>query len=93
MPRTTYRPDPWRGAEWLTVGCGVLAAATLVTVSRTTPDLLVMPLAPLAVPPVPLAPVVGLLVGALPAWLTPAPPRPAPRPAHRGARDRAVVRG
>ena len=93
VPRTTYRPDPWRGAEWLTVGCGVFAAATLVTVSRMTPELLVMPLTPLAVPPLPLAPVVGLLVGALPAYLTPAPPRPAARLAHRGARDRVVVRG
>ncbi len=93
VPRTTYRPDPWRGAEWLTVGCGVFAAATLVTVSRTTPELLAMPLTPLAVPPLPLAPVVGLLVGALPAYLTPAPPLPAARAAHRGARDRVVVRG
>ena len=38
-----------------------------------------MPLTPLAFPPLPLAAVVGLLVGALPAYLTPPPPRPASR--------------
>ena len=27
---------PWRAAEWLTVGCGVAAAAALVTVARTS---------------------------------------------------------
>ena len=31
VDRSSYRPDPWRGAEWLTLGCGVVAAAALVT--------------------------------------------------------------
>lgn len=89
-PRTTYRPDPWRGAEWLTLGCGALAAATLVVLSRTDPDALSMPLTPLAVPALPLAAVAGLLVGALPAYLTPEPPPPAPRSPRRGSPQRAV---
>ena len=93
VPRTTYRPDPWRGAEWLTLGCGVVAAAALVTTSRTNPESLAMPLTPLAVPALPLAAVAGFLVGALPAYLTPEPPRPMPRVPTRGARREVGARG
>ena len=93
VPRTTYRPDLWRLAEWVTVGCGLVAAAALVTLSRTDPEVLAMPLTPLAVPPLPLAAVAGLLVGALPAYLTPEPPRPAPRTPTRGAREEVGARG
>ena len=90
VERSSYRPDPWRGAEWLTLGCGVVAAAVLVTISRTDPEGLAMPLSPLAFPPLPLAAVLGLLVGALPAYLTPEPPRPASRvPAARRPRGGA----
>lgn len=93
VPRTTYRPDPWRGAEWLTLGCGVVAAAALVSTSRTNPESLAMPLTPLAVPALPLAAVAGFLVGALPAYLTPEPPRPMPRVPTRGARREVGARG
>jgi energy-coupling factor transport system permease protein len=86
VPRTTYRADPWRSAEWLTLGCGVVTATVLVAVSRLDPDVLAMPLTPLGVPPLPPAAVAGLLVGALPAYLTPEPPRAAPRTPQRGAR-------
>ncbi|HSO65997.1 MAG TPA: energy-coupling factor transporter transmembrane component T [Ornithinibacter sp.] len=92
VPRSTYRPDPWLGAEWLTLACGLVAAATFVTLSRTAPDGLAMPLTPLAVPPLPLAAVAGLLVGALPAHLTPRPPRPAPRTPRRGAHEQVGSR-
>ena len=93
IERSSYRPDPWRGAEWLTLACGVVAAAVLVTISRTSPESLAMPLSPLAFPPLPLAAVVGLLVGALPAYLTPEPPRPASRVPQRGAREEVGARG
>ncbi len=91
VQRSTYRPDPWRGAEWLTVACGTAAAAALVILSRTQPDALAMPLTPLAFPALPLLAVFGLLVGALPAYLTPEPPRPAPRTPRRGAPEQAVA--
>ncbi|MEO6789604.1 MAG: energy-coupling factor transporter transmembrane component T [Ornithinibacter sp.] len=90
VPRSTYRPDPWRGAEWLTVACGVCAAAALVITARTSPDALTIPLAPLAVPALPLVAVAGLLLAALPAYLTPEPPRPASRVPVRGARHPEV---
>lgn len=82
---TTYRPDPWSGPEWLTVACGLVPAAVLTVVGRSTPDVLTMPLQPLAVPALPLAAVAALLVAALPAFLTPEPPRPASRVVVRGA--------
>ncbi len=90
--RTTYRPDPWRGPEWLTLLTGVVAAAAFVVTARTTPDALLMPLQPLAVPALPLLPVAGVLVAALPALLTPPPPPPAGRTRVRGA-ARVVARG
>ncbi len=92
VTRTTYRRDPWRAPEWVTLGCGVAAAATLTVLSRTDPTVLTMPLAPLAVPALPLPAVLGLLVAALPAVLTPAPPVPATRTPVRGARG-VVPRG
>ncbi len=90
VSRSTYRPDPWRGAEWLTVACGVVAAAALVVTARTDPSSLGMPLEPLAVPALPLVAVAGLLVAALPAYLTPEPPPPASRRLVRGASQVAV---
>ena len=90
VARTTYRPDPWLGAEWLTLACGVVAAAALVAVSRLDPDVLGMPLTPLGVPALPVGAVCALLVGALPAYLTPEPPRPALRTPRRGAPREAV---
>ncbi len=88
--RSTYRPDPWRGAEWLTLACGAAAAAALVVTARNSPDALSMPLSPLAAPAMPVIAVAGLLVAALPAYLTPEPPRPAPRVTIRGAAPRVV---
>jgi energy-coupling factor transport system permease protein len=77
--RTTYRPDPWRAAEWLTLSCGVTAAVAMLLTARHSPEAIGMPLEPLAWPELPMAAAAGLLVGALPAWLTPQPPRPVRR--------------
>jgi energy-coupling factor transport system permease protein len=79
--RSRYRPDPWRAPEWFTVGCGVAAAAAFVTGVHDGDGSV---LAPLAAPDVPAAALVAALVALLPAWLTPAVPRPrsarAPQP-------------
>ncbi len=88
---TSYRPDPWRLPEWLTLACGLVAAAAFVLLSRTAPETLTMPLQPLGVPALPLLGVAGLLIAALPAVLTPAPPPPASRRPVRGA-HRVVAR-
>ncbi len=77
--RTSYRPDPWRAAEWLTLASGAVAAVTMVLTVRIDPSALVQPLLPLRLPQVPIVPVVGLLVALVPAVLTPAHPVPSAR--------------
>lgn len=77
--RSTYRPDPWRWPEWLTVASGAAAALSVHLVMRTDAASLGMPLEPLAVPALPTLAVAGLLVAALPGFLTPPPPPPATR--------------
>ncbi|WP_427383318.1 energy-coupling factor transporter transmembrane component T [Janibacter sp. G56] len=83
--RTRYRPDPWLAPEWITVGCGVVAAAAAFATAHVSPEDLQMPLQPLAAPAVPLLAVAGLLVAALPAFVTPEPPTHRSRPAVRQA--------
>ncbi|MEZ5185813.1 MAG: energy-coupling factor transporter transmembrane component T [Candidatus Nanopelagicales bacterium] len=70
VPRTRYRPDPWRWPETLTAGSGVLAAIAVMTVSSNTITL------PLTWPALPAGVVAAILLAALPAGLTPPPPLP-----------------
>ncbi|WP_328521995.1 energy-coupling factor transporter transmembrane component T [Kribbella sp. NBC_00359] len=70
VTRTRYRPDPWALPEWLVVASGAIAAGTMVTAAaRGVPGLLLA--GPLVVPPVPLVPVVGVLIGLAPAVVAP----------------------
>jgi energy-coupling factor transport system permease protein len=70
VTRTRYRPDPWALPEWLVVASGAIAAGTMVTAAaRGVPGLLLA--GPLVVPPVPLVPVVGVLIGLAPAVVSP----------------------
>ena len=73
--RTRYRPDPWALPEWLVVASGAAAAAVMITAAARGVE---RPGAagPLVVPPVPVLPVVGVLLGLAPAVA--APPLPAP---------------
>ena len=70
--RTRYRPDPWRAAEWATVGAGALALAFMVVAGRTGVAL-AGEVAPLRLPTLPLIPALGLLLAAAPALVTPEP--------------------
>jgi energy-coupling factor transport system permease protein len=72
---TTYRPDPWRTAETLTVLAGAAAVAGAMISRHLTPDLLEMPLQPLAAPGLPVAATLGIMVAVLPAFLTPPTPQ------------------
>jgi len=87
---TVYRPDPWRSTESLTVVCGVACAAAMLWTRHANPlamDLQVQPLAP---PLLPVVALVGIVVAALPAVLTPRPAgsgREHTRPAREEARD------
>lgn len=82
--RSRYRPDPWALPEWLVAASGAVTAGVFVglgmaaTNGPTTPLLqaaasgLTMPTA-IAVPPLPLIPLVAVLVAALPALVAPEP--------------------
>lgn len=72
--RTKYRPDPWRTPEWLTSLSGVGTAGLVITAGVITPGSLAASVTPLAWPNPPLLAVVGILLGLLPAVLTPQPP-------------------
>jgi energy-coupling factor transport system permease protein len=89
--RTRYRPDAWRGPEWLVVACGAAVVAGYALGVHDVPAAGV----PLAWPALPLAPFLVTLAAALPAWLTPpAPGRASPpdRPsADRDAEPAAMV--
>jgi len=74
VQRTAYRPDPWAWPEWLVAGSGILAAVLVLLVAHRQPSAVVLPLAPLRPPALPLLAVVGLLAAALPAFVAPAPP-------------------
>ena len=68
--RTRYRPDPWRGPEWLVVGCGAVTALAYAVGSHGSPAAGVA----LAWPRLDVVPFLATLVAALPAVLTPPVP-------------------
>nr|WP_202893402.1 energy-coupling factor transporter transmembrane component T [Kribbella italica] len=70
VTRTRYRPDPWALPEWLVIASGALAAAALIIAAARGVEGLVLP-GPLVVPPVPLLPVLGILIGLAPAVAAP----------------------
>lgn len=70
VTRTRYRPDPWALPEWLVVAAGAMAAGAMITAAARGIDGLLLA-GPLVVPPVPVLPVVGILVGLAPALAAP----------------------
>ena len=82
--RTRYRPDPWTMPEWLVVASGVVSAVAvaLAPLADVYPST-----SPPTTPSVPVLAIVGLLVAALPAWLS--PPLPETRVTARPARANA----
>lgn len=72
--RTRYRPDVWRTAEWLVVGSGAVALASLIAASVIGVPGLQLTVSPLHFPQLPLLAMVGVLVGLVPAVAAPAPP-------------------
>ena len=70
---TRYRPDPWTTREWLVAAAGLGAAVGLVVAGHIDPANLNPSLQPLRWPALPIAAVVVIAIGALPAWLAPPP--------------------
>jgi len=84
--RSRYRPDPWSVPEWLTTVAGAAAVSGVVVTGLRDAAALNPDLLPLTGLPLPVAATLGILVAAVPAWVTPRPPRttptspPTPRP-------------
>ncbi|WP_030210972.1 hypothetical protein [Streptomyces sp. NRRL S-87] len=71
--RTHYRPDRWGVRAWLVAGSGAAVAACLVLASAQAPEDLRPGVVPLVVPAFPLWPAAAILLGLLPAFVTPVP--------------------
>ncbi|MFF2851470.1 energy-coupling factor transporter transmembrane component T [Streptomyces sp. NPDC058001] len=83
--RTRYRPDAWGVRAWLVAGSGAVVAAALIRGGAVDPAALHPGVVPLSVPELPLWSAV-VLVGLLPAFVTPAP-TPSPPPPSITARS------
>jgi energy-coupling factor transport system permease protein len=71
MERTRYRPDRWGSQEWVIVGSGLAALGSMALAHSLEVPGMAVSFVPLAVPPLPLLPVAGILVAALPAFIAP----------------------
>lgn len=71
--RSTYRPDPWRAAEWSTALAGVGVASVFLLASARGWGVLT-PTDPPTWPVLPLLPLAAIALAASPAWTTPPPP-------------------
>jgi energy-coupling factor transport system permease protein len=75
VQRTTYRPDPWSAPEWLTAATGLVACAATIVASHLDPVAMNLQVSPLAWPGLPWVAAAGILLAALPGYLTPEPQR------------------
>ncbi|RSO44173.1 cobalt ABC transporter permease [Streptomyces sp. WAC 06725] len=73
--RSRYRPDRWGVRAWLVSGSGIAVAALMIWANSADPAALHPPAVPLTAPVLPLWPAAGVLVGLLPAFVAPLPPR------------------
>jgi energy-coupling factor transport system permease protein len=73
VTRSSYRPEHWGLAELCVAASGLTAATLVHLTSQVAPAVLNPTLNPVAWPEVTLLPVVGIVVGVLPAVATPLP--------------------
>ncbi len=73
--RTRYRPNNWHRADLWTLGCGAFTAIAFAAAARVDPLGMATSTQPPVWPSLPILAVVGLVVAALPAYFTPAPPK------------------
>ncbi|HXY27399.1 MAG TPA: energy-coupling factor transporter transmembrane component T, partial [Acidimicrobiales bacterium] len=74
--RSRYRPDPWRRPEWVVTGSGLAALVAMIVAHLLNLPGLTVSFSPLAFPSIPLLPVAGILVAAVPAMAAPRPMTP-----------------
>ncbi|MCX5608161.1 MULTISPECIES: energy-coupling factor transporter transmembrane component T [unclassified Streptomyces] len=75
--RTRYRPDRWGPRAWLVAGSGAAVAAFLLHAGTVAPEALHPGVVPLVAPTLPLWPAAAILIGLLPAFVAPVPPKEA----------------
>lgn len=75
-PRTRYRPDVWGMRAWLVAGSGIAVAVLLIVLAAYDSAALHPTVVPLTSPDLPLRPTAAILLGLLPAFVVPAPPKP-----------------
>ncbi|MCM2423117.1 energy-coupling factor transporter transmembrane component T [Streptomyces sp. RKAG293] len=73
--RTSYRPDPWRLAEWIVAGCGLASAVLLFTTAGYSAAELNPSLYPLSWPTLPAVPAVAVLIAGVAGVAAPPPGR------------------
>ena len=88
--RSRYRPDPWRQPEWVVAGSGFVALVAMIIAHVLDVPGLTVSFSPLAFPSIPLLPVAGILVAAVPAM---AAPRPMSRSTRHDSEPAAVAHG
>ncbi len=71
VTRSTYRPDRWRAPELVTVSAGLSAALLVYLTSHVDPGNLNPSLSPLSWPQLPALALFGILLGLVPAFVTP----------------------
>ncbi|MGW0823544.1 energy-coupling factor transporter transmembrane component T [Streptomyces sp. NPDC002845] len=74
-PRTRYRPDVWGLRAWLVSASGASAGASLIVYGAYAPSALHPGVVPLVPPALPLWPAAAILLGLLPAFVVPTPPK------------------
>lgn len=73
--RSGYRRDPWRAPEWIVAACGVVPAAVLVVAGHQGWTGIVPAQVPLALPALPVAAVLAILVAGIAPLAAPVPPQ------------------
>jgi energy-coupling factor transport system permease protein len=73
VQHSSYRPDPWRLAEWLVVGLGLVPATVFTVLATADASALAAPLDPLGWPSLPALPAVAVLVAGLAGFAAPPP--------------------
>lgn len=76
VQRSRYRPDRWRLPEILTALSGLVVALLLLASTPADPTALNPSLTDFSLPLLSWGPLAAVLVGILPAWLTPSPASP-----------------
>jgi energy-coupling factor transport system permease protein len=71
LQRSRYRPDRWGATEWLIVGSGLMAVVSMAVAHALEVPGMTVSFVPLAVPPLPVLPALGILAAALPAFAVP----------------------